>query len=843
MPYLISKYAKNHALYPKNIKKRSIIDQRLHFESGVVFVHRGFIWGNKSSINDADREGVTEAYALLEVFLETKQWATVDFVSIADYSLISSISSLDKIIPVDAQKYPRVVTWMKKFIFRCYTVHTLFLTMAPTLYMFHESPPARAVLITAKAIGLDLVHKEIDFFNGEHLSPEFLKLNPQHTIPTLVDDDGFTVWDSHAIIIYLVSKYARNDSLYPKDIKKRAIIDQRLHFESGVVFTQLRALARAIVSGKKTIINDDDKEAVNEIFAFLEAFLDGKQWVAGDSVSIADYSLISSIGSIGVFVPIDARKYPKIAAWIKKVEELPEYEANKKGLKLFLNPQHTVPTLVDDDGFTIWDSHAIMVYLVSRYGKNDALYPKDIRKRAIINQRLHFESGVVFVQMRAISRGFHDGTKNNVTDADKESANEVYAFLETFLSGNKWVAGDSVSVADYSLISSISCLNIVVPIDAEKYPKVVDWMKNVQGLPEFELNPQHTVPTLVDDDGFTIWDSHAIMVYLISKYAKNDALYPKDIKKRAIVDQRLHFESGLPVFAGKKTAVDAADKEILEEAYAFLEAFLAGNRWMAGDYVSIADYSIISSISSLNVFVPVDAEKFPKLTNWMKQCRRLITMAPTLYMMYPSPPVRAVLITAKAIGLDLTIKEVNFLTGDHLKPEYLKLNPQHTVPTLVDDDGFTIWDSHAIMVYLISKYAKNDALYPKDIKKRAIIDQRLYFEAGVVFALLRAIVKPILREGKTTIDDKGKDAVYEAYAFLESFLEGRQWAAGDSVSIADYSLISSVSSINTIIPIDVKKYPKVVAWMKKVEGLPEYEANKKGLAIFTEMLKSKLTKM
>ncbi|RZC35594.1 hypothetical protein BDFB_005179 [Asbolus verrucosus] len=69
----------------------------------------------------------------------------------------------------------------------------------------------------------------------------------------------------------------------------------------------------------------------------------------------------------------------------------------------------------------------------------------------------------------------------------------------------------------------------------------------------------------------------------------------------------------LPVFAGKKTSLDDPDKEILDEAYAFLEAFLAGNRWMTGDYVSIADYSIISSISSLNVFVPIDAERFPKL--------------------------------------------------------------------------------------------------------------------------------------------------------------------------------------------------------------------------------------
>lgn len=48
-------------------------------------------------------------------------------------------------------------------------------------------------------------------------------------------------------------------------------------------------------------------------------------------------------------------------------------------------------------------------------------------------------------------------------------------------------------------------------------------------------------------------------------------------------------------------------------------------------------------------------------------------MAPTLYMVHPSPPVRAVLITAKSIGLELTLKELNLSEGEHLQPEFLKV--------------------------------------------------------------------------------------------------------------------------------------------------------------------------
>merc|ERR1711911_17935 len=103
------------------------------------------------------------------------------------------------------------------------------------------------------------------------------------------------------------------------------------------------------------------------------------------------------------------------------------------------------------------------------------------------------------------------------------------------------------------------------------------------------------------------------------------------------------------------------------------------------------------------------------------------TMPVDLYSMAPSAPCRSVLMTAKALGVDVNVKPVNLFAGEHMTPEFLKLNPQHNVPT-IDDDGFVLNESRAICTYLVRKYGKDDSLYPKDVQKRALVDQRLYFD-------------------------------------------------------------------------------------------------------------------
>ncbi|XP_072375936.1 glutathione S-transferase 1-like, partial [Diabrotica undecimpunctata] len=114
--------------------------------------------------------------------------------------------------------------------------------MAPKLYGDNRSPCVRAVLLAAEAMKIKLEYVAIDVVKKEHLTNEYINLNSRHTVPTL-DDDGFVVWDSHAIMMYLGEKYGNDNSLYPKDIKKRALINQKLLFDAGDLFSISRYIA------------------------------------------------------------------------------------------------------------------------------------------------------------------------------------------------------------------------------------------------------------------------------------------------------------------------------------------------------------------------------------------------------------------------------------------------------------------------------------------------------------------------------------------------------------------------------------------------------------------------
>uniref|UniRef100_A0A1L8E4N2 glutathione transferase n=1 Tax=Nyssomyia neivai TaxID=330878 RepID=A0A1L8E4N2_9DIPT len=192
-----------------------------------------------------------------------------------------------------------------------------------------------------------------------------------------------------------------------------------------------------------------------------------------------------------------------------------------------------------------------------------------------------------------------------------------------------------------------------------------------------------------------------------------------------------------------------------------------------------------------------------------------------------SAPCRSVLLLSKSLNIDFNLKEMHKSAGDFTKPEFLKINYQHTVPTIVDD-GFILWESRAILAYLVEKYAKNDALYPKDPQKRARVNQMLYFDMGTLHQRLSDYYyKPIM--AKTPFDPAAFTKMEEAVAFLNTGLEGQKYTAGDTLTIADFALVATVSNLDGF-KYNLSKYPNVTQWYERCKKtMPGYEVNQKAL--------------
>lgn len=109
--------------------------------------------------------------------------------------------------------------------------------MSGILYHHCFSAPSRTVLLTVRNLGLNIQVKNVDIFNGEQHSPEYLKINPLNQIPAFVDGN-FILTESKAIATYLAS--SSKSLLYPSDHKKRALIDSKLYFDSTNSFPALR---------------------------------------------------------------------------------------------------------------------------------------------------------------------------------------------------------------------------------------------------------------------------------------------------------------------------------------------------------------------------------------------------------------------------------------------------------------------------------------------------------------------------------------------------------------------------------------------------------------------------
>jgi glutathione S-transferase len=164
------------------------------------------------------------------------------------------------------------------------------------LYHFPYSQHARRVVSLMVEANLEYELRHVDMGKGEHRSAEYLAINPNHQVPTLIDGD-IKIHESNAILRYLCVKHGL-DTWYPKEPPVRAKVEQWLDWNQ----CRLSPTVVDIVLNSVFLGSAGDKTAVErglsrlpELSSILDAGLAGTQFLAGSRPTIADLSVASSV--------------------------------------------------------------------------------------------------------------------------------------------------------------------------------------------------------------------------------------------------------------------------------------------------------------------------------------------------------------------------------------------------------------------------------------------------------------------------------------------------------------------------------------------------------------------
>ena len=196
--------------------------------------------------------------------------------------------------------------------------------MAFTLYTA-PTPNGWKISIALEEMGLPYEVKVVDFASNEQKSPWYVKLNPNGRIPTLVDD-GFALFESGAILIYLAEKTGR---FLPHDVQGRSRVIQWLMFQMsavGPMMGQANVFLRYFPEKIQPAIDRYQRE-VTRLFGILDQQLAALDYIAGD-YSIADMALwpwVSGYEWSGVSIA----EFANLQRWLAKVGDRPAVQAGR----------------------------------------------------------------------------------------------------------------------------------------------------------------------------------------------------------------------------------------------------------------------------------------------------------------------------------------------------------------------------------------------------------------------------------------------------------------------------------------------------------------------------------
>lgn len=199
-----------------------------------------------------------------------------------------------------------------------------------------------------------------------------------------------------------------------------------------------------------------------------------------------------------------------------------------------------------------------------------------------------------------------------------------------------------------------------------------------------------------------------------------------------------------------------------------------------------------------------------------------------LYYHPVSTTSRPIIMFVADENIKMDLQLVDLMTGEHVKPPYLALNPNGLVPMLEDSD-FRLTEASAILKYLAEK--TGSAAYPKDLRERARVNERmdwfntqLYrdFGYGLVYPQIFPNYKRPSDEQQNGVIAWGKEKAAKWLKVLDQNLIGSsKYVCGDKLTIADYLGVGYLTLGETV-GCNFSAYPNVTRWLNTMKARPSW---------------------
>lgn len=197
-----------------------------------------------------------------------------------------------------------------------------------------------------------------------------------------------------------------------------------------------------------------------------------------------------------------------------------------------------------------------------------------------------------------------------------------------------------------------------------------------------------------------------------------------------------------------------------------------------------------------------------------------------LHVFPPSPRAFKVLFAAHHIGVPYERVLVNLGKGEQRAAAFTALNPNQRMPVL-EDDGFVLWESNAIIQYLAALRPET-GLLPADLKARMTAvkwqfwDSAHWDPACAIF-MFENVVKSLFRLGEASPSEiaRGAEMMARLGPVLDAALSGSRYLAGDAMTVADLTLAGSFMRAEEA-QYPIASYPAIGRWLDEMRALPAW---------------------